>query len=315
MIHAKANLCVRYENNPIMDADRIPASCFAVYNGGAVKAPNGYVMMMRMETMARDHYCWVARSNDGIHFTPDPDPVRFTASDMGAYNEYTDRSFYDPRINPVDGGYFITYCAKSRHGCRIGLGKTTDFKTVEHVSFPLHIQNRNAVLFPEKIAGRYVMLHRPQPLGDIGNIWIASSPDLIHWGDCKCIAETSPENIARWDMKKIGPGAPPVKTPRGWLVIYHGVYGSCNGHVYGMGCMLLDLIDPSKVIGRGPEPILMPKAHYERDGQVDNVIFPAGTILEDSGELKIYYGAADQYECLAFANVNELVSFCLTDTR
>jgi predicted GH43/DUF377 family glycosyl hydrolase len=193
------------------------------------------------------------------------------------------------------------------------LGKTRDFKVIEHVSFPLHIQNRNGVLFPEKINGRYAMLHRPQALADTGNIWIAYSPDLVHWGDCECIAETSPQELACWCAIKIGPGAPPLKTKHGWLEIFHGVYNTCGGYVYGMGCMLLDLNDPGKVIGRNPSALLLPGEWYEREGQVGNVIFPTGAILENDGEIKIYYGAADQYECLAFANVDELVETCLKD--
>lgn len=123
--------------------------------------------------------------------------------------------------------------------------------------------------------------------------------------------KAKPEHIARWDAIKIGPGAPPVKTKYGWLEIFHGVYNSCRGHVYGMGCFLLDLNNPSEVIGRNRSPILMPKEWYERDGQVPNVIFPTGAVLEDNGELKIYYGAADQCECLAFAKVEDLIEACL----
>lgn len=302
----------RYADNPIMDAERIPAPCFAAYNGGVVKNGDEYVMLLRMESMARKYYCWVARSRDGFLFAPDPEPVTFTSSDEQLYNEYANYSFYDPRMTYLDECWHVTYCAKSRHGCRIAIGRTSDFKTIEHVSFPLHIQNRNGVLFPEKINGRYVMLHRPQALSDNGNIWIAHSPDLIHWGDCECIAEVSSQDEGCWGAIKIGPGAPPIKTEYGWLEIFHGVYNSCRGHVYGMGCMLLDLKNPSRVIGRNPAAILLPQTLYERTGQVPNVIFPTGVILEDNGELKIYYGAADQCECLAVTKLDEIVATCLT---
>ena len=175
----------RYEGTPILTPADMPAPCCAVYNSGVIKTPEGeYIMASRFETPAKEQKVWISRSKDGFHFTPDREPVRFVCKpeDEEEYREvvldypgHFIGSWYDPRINPVEGEYYITYCVGGDFNCRIAIGKTTDFKTIEHVSFPMHIQNRNAVLFPEKIGGEYWMLHRPQSGKDTsGNIWIAS---------------------------------------------------------------------------------------------------------------------------------------------
>ena len=194
------------------------------------------------------------------------------------------------------------------YGCRIAIGKTADFKTIEHVSFPLHILNRNAVLFPEKIDGEYWMLHRPQNTMSTsnGNIWISSSPDLKYWGNCRVVAK--PEQY--WENKKIGPAAPPIKTEEGWLIVYHGVFPHSNGVNYGGGVMLLDLEKPWKVIGRCADPILYVKETYEMIGQVPNVVFPGAVIPESDGTVKIYYGGADYVQCVATATMADLIAAC-----
>ncbi len=311
-------LVKRYEHNPILRPEDMPAPCCAVYNSGVIKTADGeYIMASRFETMSKRQCVWVSRSRDGIHFTPDEAPVRFTCApeDEDEYNEtvYIDGpligSWYDPRINPVDGEYYITYCVGGDYGCRIAIGKTTDFKTIRHVSFPLHILNRNAVLFPEKIGGEYWMLHRPQNTMSTsnGNIWISSSPDLKYWGNCRVVAK--PEHY--WENKKIGPAAPPIRTDEGWLVVYHGVFPHSNGVNYGGGVMLLDLEKPWKVIGRCPDAILYVKELYEMVGQVPNVVFPGAVVPEPDGTVKLYYGAADYVQCVATANLSDLINACL----
>jgi len=164
----KFDVIKRYENNTILTTNDMPAPCCAIYNSGVVKTPDGeYIMASCFEEPNKTQKIWVSRSRDGIHFIPDPEPVKFSYSeeDREEYEEVVLNypghfigSWYDPRINPVDGEYYITYCVGGDFNCRIAIGKTKDFKTIEHVSFPLHNQNRNAVLFPEKINGEYVML-------------------------------------------------------------------------------------------------------------------------------------------------------------
>ena len=315
----KKDIIKRYEHNPILKPDDMPRPCCAVYNSGAVKLPDGtYVMMSRFEALNKKQMVWTSRSIDGINFIPDSEPVKFVCSpeEQEFYNEVTlpdsgrlIGSWYDPRINPVEGEYFITYCVGGDYGCRIAIGKTTDFKTVEHVSFPLHISNRNAVMFPEKIGGQYWMLHRPQNSVQSGDIWITSSYDLEYWGTCRVIAK--PENY--WENTKIGPAAPPIKTDKGWLTVYHGVFPNCNGINYGAGVMMLDLNEPWKVIGRCKDPILYVKEPYEMIGQVPNVVFPGAVIPEPDGTVKIYYGGADYVQCLATAKLDDLIEICFNE--
>ncbi len=307
----------RYEGNPILTPADMPAPCCAVYNSGVIKTPEGeYIMASRFETPAKEQKVWISRSKDGFHFTPDREPVRFVCKpeDEEEYREvvldypgHFIGSWYDPRINPVEGEYYITYCVGGDFNCRIAIGKTTDFKTIEHVSFPMHIQNRNAVLFPEKIGGEYWMLHRPQSGKDTsGNIWISSSPDLKYWGNCKIVAKSE----QYWENTKIGPAAPPIKTKEGWLIVYHGVFPHTNGFNYGGGVMLLDLEKPWKVIGRCKDPILYVKESYEMIGQVPNVVFPGALIPEENGLAKLYYGGADYVQCLAETKIEDLIEIC-----
>ena len=169
-------------------------------------------------------------------------------------------------------------------------------------------ENKNVVLFPEKIGGRYAKLDRPMTqTSRRGDIWISFSPDLLHWGDPRPVMTPRPR---KWDSHKIGPGAPPLKTDAGWLIIYHGVRATAAGLLYRLGAALLDREEPWRVIGRVSEAILSPIAPEDFQGNVGNVVFTCGAILEDDGELKVYYGAADQVMCLATARVEEVIALC-----
>jgi predicted GH43/DUF377 family glycosyl hydrolase len=311
----KSEVLKRYSKNPILKPEDMPIPCCAVYNSGCVKTAEGqYIMASRFEKPNKKQFTWISRSQDGYNFIPDKSPVTYTCSkeEQEEYDATTKMTgpgigtWYDPRINPVNDEYYITYAAVSKVGCRIGIGKTNDFKTVKHVSFPLTVPNRNAVLFPEKINGKYVMLHRPQHSNGTGSIWITESADLQSWANCKPIA--NPENF--WEVKKIGPGAPPIRTREGWLILFHGVSPNCNGLNYGIGAMLLDLDNPSKVIARAKDPIMFVEKTYEMIGQVGNVIFPGAVIPEKDGTVKVYYGAADFVQCLATGTLDDLIQFC-----
>jgi beta-1,4-mannooligosaccharide/beta-1,4-mannosyl-N-acetylglucosamine phosphorylase len=190
------------------------------------------------------------------------------------------------------------------------VSKTSDFKTFEKVAIASEPTNRNMVLFPEKIGGMYVRLDRPFQPGGQGHIWMCDSPDLIHWGNPKCILES---RRFAWDQGKIGPGAPPIKTDDGWLVIYHGTTPRCNGLIYKAGVALLDLDDPSRVIARGKEYLMAPSEDYERVGDVPNVVFVTSAIPDfEKDEMRLYYGAADTSFCLATARISDLIEFAKT---
>lgn len=304
MLLDKREIVKRYEHNPILTANDIPVACSGVYNSGAIRFNNRYLMLLRVETVDIKNYFWVAESDDGFNFKVWDKPIDIPEDDE--FREYTTGMIYDPRITRIEDDYYITHACHSEHGVRVGLLKTADFEKFEWLGFISEVDNRNAVIFPEKINGYYIRLDRPLTQDDRGNIWISYSPDLIYWGRSKCIAKTG----GGWAWKKIGPGAVPIKTERGWLEIFHGVHVMCSGYVYHLGVMMLDLDDPSKVVGRGKAPILSPGELYERVGLAMNVVFTGGAVLDDDGEVKIYYGGADTVQCVATARIDDLIQAC-----
>ncbi len=224
------------------------------------------------------------------------------------FAEYTAGMYYDPRLTEIDGTFYLLHAAHSSHTCRLSLLSTQDFETyvwLGHISEP---DNRNGVLFPEKIQGSYARLDRPNTAEKMGDIWISYSPDLVHWGRSRCVMRNSQ---VRWAWSKIGPGAPPIKTKEGWLNIFHGVRTQCAQHyVYQLGVSLLDLNDPSKVIAQAKGAILEPEEMYELVGQTPSVVFTSGAIVEDDGEVKVYYGGADTVQCVATTTIDELLHAC-----
>lgn len=297
----KKELLIRYPKNPIITYDYLPFNCNAVYNPGAVKFKDKYLLLPRVENGRRDNKLHVAVSDDGMNFKVEPDPIKISKFDDGI-EEY---HLYDPRITFLEGNYYITYCSQNFDEIvRIGLLKTDDFKSFRKLGYITQPWSRNCALFPEKINGLYARIDRPMCGNDSIN-FISYSPDLIHWGQFEPIILT-PQT---WMRQKWGVGPTPIKTDAGWLVIIHGVWFACN-FVYRLGAVLLDLKNPSKVIGQCPEFILTPREPYERNGETIDCVFSNGTILEPNGELKIYYGAADTSVCLAFANIYELIEAC-----
>lgn len=304
MIFPKADIIQRYSDNPILTIEDLPCRSNSVFNSGCIKVGNRYVMMLRIEDVDGSQHFRMAYSDDGIRFSVESDPVRLPPSEN---EEYYELLCYDPRITPLEGTYYICYAAHGAKGVRVGMAQTDDFVNFRRLPYASQPDNRNGVLFPEKIGGKYVLLNRPTMAygqGGKGDMWISYSPDLEHWGHHKLVAETRKE---RWDGHKLGAGPVPIKTDEGWLLIYHGVYERCNGLVYRAGAMLLDLEDPSKVIARSKGYILSPSEDYERRGDVDNCIFVTGNVLEDDGTVKLYYGGADTVMCLAYAKLDDLI--------
>ena len=210
----------------------------------------------------------------------------------------------DCRVALIDGKYYLTFTSVSDNGVGVGLRTTTDWKTFEKHGMILPAHNKDCAIFEEKINGLYYALHRPSSVDIGGNyIWIASSPDAIHWGNHKCIIKT---RKGFWDSKRVGAGAAPIKTEKGWLEIYHGAN---DKHQYCLGAFLMDLEDPSKVIARTEQPIMVPTADYELHGFFGQVVFTNGHIVSPDGEtVTIYYGAADEFVCGAEISIKEIFS-------
>jgi predicted GH43/DUF377 family glycosyl hydrolase len=237
----------------------------------------------------------LARSKDGVNFEIDDAPAIFPA------NDYETFGIEDPRISLIDGTYYISYVAVSPFGVTTCLISTRDFIFFQRHGVIFCPENKDAVLFPEKVEGKFYALHRPvSPLFRKQDIWIAESPDLQCWGNHRHLMGPRP---GHWDEAKIGAGAVPFKTDRGWLEIYHGVDRSNR---YCLGAVLLDGAEPWKIIARANKPILEPQAGYECDGFFGNVVFSCGLLCEDDN-VKIYYGAADTAICCAELSLKEII--------
>ena len=300
------DIVTRYPGNPIITPAMIPGAS-AVFNSAVVRFEDRYAAILRVESKQGFQTMRMAWSDDGIHFDVLPDPILAPTEEPFLTFE---EAIYDPRITKIGDTYYICYAAENRYGCQVSVSKTLDFRTFEKVAIASEPTNRNMVLFPEKINGLYVRLDRPFQPGGQGHIWMCDSPNLVHWGNPKCIMES---RRFAWDQGKIGPGAPPIRTDEGWLVIYHGTTPRCNGLIYKAGVALLDLDDPSKVIARGKEYLMAPIMDYERIGDVPNVVFITSAIPDfEKDEMRMYYGGADTCFCMATAKISDLIEFART---
>ena len=296
-------LLKRHGDNPIITPEDMPFLCNAIYNPGAVRFGDKYLLMPRVEDGRRDNRLHVALSDDGVHFTVEPQPIALPLSEQHAPFEY---HMYDPRITYLEGRYYIAYCAQDfDETVRIGLCSTLDFKSFERHPFITQPWSRNCALFPEKIRGLYARVDRPMSANS-GITWVSYSPDLVHWGQ----SEPVKARIETWMRDKWGPGPTPIRTDHGWLLIFHGVWFACN-YVYKLGVMLLDLENPARVIGQFPHFILSPLEPWERVGETHNCVFSNGAIPGPNGLLHVYYGAADTCIGLATAPLQDLIDACL----
>ncbi len=304
----KKRLLEKYEKNPIITPAIMPKEVLYTFNPGAIKHNGEYIIISDVTTLDDIHRLWVLRSKDGYNFIPDPEPANWPAPDP----THPETCTYDPRITKMGDEYIILYASDlSQNDVRVGIVKTKDFYTFERVSIASELGNRNGALFPEKIDDLYVRFDRP--FGNEMNpcfMWVSYSPDLIFWGKSKPLTY---KGKAFHDGHKMGAGAVPIKTEKGWLEIYHTVSVTCNGFIYRLKAMLLDLEDPSKIIGFTKDFILWPEYDYEMKGRVMNVVFTCNAIPEDDGTLKIYYGAADTNIGLATGNINEIIEACLQE--
>ena len=311
MKEKKTSVVTRYKKNPILTKAAVPYQVATVHNAGIVNHEGRYIMLFRSHLHNGRSVIGRADSGDGFTFTVHPHPFLVPATE-GIFAEYEEFGLEDLRICPFEDEYLLAYSVYSRHGVRIALAKTRDFETVERVSLINQADMRNVVIFPRKFGGRYVRLDRPHSEISPWSIWISYSPDLVHWGDSRVVMKPA---VYHWDEMKIGPGAPPFKTDRGWLHIYHGVFETMAGAVYRLGVALHDPEDPSKIIGVSDQWILQPEDAWEVSGYVPNVVFTCGAVPEDDGTVKIYWGGADTVMCVGTAVINDLISLCLYDSR
>lgn len=294
----------RYSENPIIDRNPIEGVA-RIFNSAVMPYKDEFIGVFRGEQTNGIPYVYLGHSKDAIHWDIEPNKVQFT--DVNG-KPYMPKYAYDPRLVKVEDTYYIIWCGDF-YGASIGIAKTTDFKTFTRIENPFIPFNRNAVLFPRKINGNFVMLSRPSDSGHtpFGDIFLSESPDMTYWGKHRHVMSKGSE---WWESVKIGGGAAPIETSEGWLLFYHGVSSTCNGFVYSIGGAILDLENPSIVKYRCENFILTPEASYEERGFVPNVVFPCATIHDpESGKIALYYGAADSVVGLAFCYFDEIVDY------
>ena len=294
----------RYKENPIINRNPIEGVA-RIFNSAVVAYEGAFVGVFRGEQRNGVSYIYFGRSKDGLHWDFEHDKIRFVDEDG---KEFMPVYAYDPRLVKVEDTYYAIWC-QDFYGAAIGIAKTKDFKTFTRIENPFIPFNRNAVLFPRKINGNYVLLSRPSDSGHtpFGDIFLSQSPDMVYWGKHRHVMSRSYE---WWENLKIGGGAAPIETTEGWLLFYHGVVGTCSGYVYSIGGAILDINEPSKVLYRCENYLLTPEEWYEERGFVPNVCFPCATIHDPAtGRIALYYGCADSYVSVAFTKVDLIVDY------
>jgi beta-1,4-mannooligosaccharide/beta-1,4-mannosyl-N-acetylglucosamine phosphorylase len=293
----------RSQKNPIITRDAVP-DANSIFNSAVVPFKGGFAGVFRCDSTARTMQLHAGISQDGVHWEIEPTRIQFRCEDEEIGHFVYG---YDPRVCWLEDRYYITWC-NGYHGPTIGVGYTHDFKAFHQMENAFLPYNRNGVLFPRRIDGKFAMFSRPSDTGHtpFGDIFCSESPDLIHWGHHRHVMAP----VGGWQATKVGAGPTPIETSEGWLLIYHGVLTSCNGFVYSFGAALLDLEKPWKVINRTRPYLLNPREYYECVGDVPNVTFPCAALVDPpTGRITIYYGGADTVTCLAFAKFDELIDF------
>ena len=294
--------------NPILTAADWPYPINTVFNAGATRLADGTTLLLcRIEDRRGISHLCAARSHNGVDgWQIDPQPT--FGPDPEAHPEEL-WGVEDPRITylPDLKKYAIAYTSYSRGGPGVSLAFTQDFHNFERFGVIMSPEDKDAALLPHRVGGNWALIHRPMTAFG-AHIWLSYSPDLRHWGSHRMVLQA--RRGAWWDANKIGLSCPPIETPQGWLMIYHGVRQTPSGALYRLGLALFDLAVPEKCLLRGDTWVFGPETHYEREGDVGNVVFPCGFTVEPDGDtLNVYYGAADTCIALAKASIRQMLDW------
>lgn len=297
----------RYTENPIIGRNPIEGIA-RIFNSSVVTYGGRFAGIFGAESINGVPFLYLGYSDDAIHWEFEKDRINFVDEEG---KPFMPSYMYDPRLLKIEDTFYMIWC-QDGYGATLGIAKTTDFKKFVRIENPFLPFNRNGVLFPRKINGKYMLLSRPSDSGHtpFGDIFLSESYDMEYWGHHRHVMGISYNNW--WEGTKIGAGAVPIETSEGWLLIYHGVANTCNGFVYSIGGAILDINEPSKVLHRCSTYLLTPEEWYEERGFVPNVAFPCATLQDaETGKMAIYYGCADSYVGLAFTQVDDLVKYII----
>ena len=304
---AREPLFVRSTHNPILTAADVPYPANSVFNPGAARLGNETLLLVRVEDLRGISHLHVARSADGeTNWQFDAEPLLKPDVDRDPEETW---GCEDPRLTwlPEREEWAIAYTAYSRRGPLVSLATTKDFRSVTRLGPVMPPEDKDAALFPRQFNGRWALIHRPSPLRGGAHMWLSWSPDLRHWGDHKLLIEA--RDGAWWDAGKIGLGPPPLETPEGWLVMYHGVRLTSDGPIYRVGLAILALDDPGTVLHHLDEWVFAPEQGNEMTGDVGRVVFPCGWVRDEATDrLFLYYGAADTVIGLAVARFSDVMA-------
>jgi len=302
-----AKLFRRYEGNPILTADKWPYPINSVFNPAAIRINGETLLLNRVEELRGFSHLTCARSKDGLtDWIIDDKPTMM--ADPG--NKEEQWGLEDARIVWLEEQkqFAITYVSFSEGGPIVSLAITRNFKTFARLGGLLPPEDKDACLFPRRFNGRFALIHRPIVRGE-AHIWLSLSPDLKHWGDHRVLLKTRP---AYWDGARIGLACQPIELPEGWLILYHGVRVTTASQIYRTGMALLDKNEPWRVLRRGEEWVLGPRESYERVGDVNDVTFVTGAVvMEETNQLYVYYGAADDKVAVAIANMDDVREYIM----
>lgn len=303
-----ATLFTRYEGNPILTTKNWPYPINSVFNPAAVRTNNEVLLLNRVEELRGFSHLTCARSKDGLtDWVIDQEPTM--RADHSSNEEKW--GLEDPRIVWLEeqNQYAITYTSFSEGGPTVSLAITKNFKTFARLGTLLPPEDKDACLFPRRFNGRFALIHRPI-VRDEAHIWISLSPDLKHWGDHRVLLKT---RTAYWDGARIGLACQPIEIPEGWLMMYHGVRRTTASQIYRTGMALLDKNEPWRVLRRGEEWVLGPSEPYERIGDVSDVVFvTGGVVMEETNQLYLYYGAADDKVAVAMADMDRVREYIMS---
>lgn len=298
----------RWEGNPLIDICDLEFKCSDIHNASVVDFQGQILLLITIENLAGQRCIHLAHLGGDGNYDVETAPF-LSPSDDAKYKQHEIHGVLDARVTLLEGVYYISYTALGKHGFRLALAKTKDFQKVERIGLISEPDTKAGVLFPARIKGRYARLERP---AHGKSIWISYSDDLIHWGSSELVI--TPRG-GYWDANRIGTGTTPVETKYGWLVLYYGAKDTSAGPIYRLGAVILDKAEPTKVVGRAGIPILSPRENYERIGDVPNIVFATGMLVSDSGELKIFYGAANSCICIGKTTVKEIVANCFASDK
>jgi predicted GH43/DUF377 family glycosyl hydrolase len=300
----------RSDQNPLLTGEDFPRMVTAAFNPGVVRFEGRVLLLVRVEDRTGLSSLVVATSENGIDGW-EIDWDRRLVPDRVSFSERW--GIEDPRITQVGDEYFIVYTGYGVGGPMVCLAVTRDFAAFERRGVLQTPEDKDAAIFPRRFEGRWALLHRPAPAAREhgAHVWLSWSPDLCHWGEARILLPA--RRGGWWDANKVGLGPPPLETAAGWLVCYHGVRVTASGSLYRLGLALLDIDDPGRVLLRGNEWVFGPSSLYERAGDVPDVVFPCGWLVEDDDDtVRMYYGAADSTVCVATASVEALLDHLST---